>query len=129
LQGRLRAGDNAAYHPYGVFFVPKPLTSADRMRLVQFVCSFAWADLEIRPQERRFVELLVERLELNAAERARAQAWLELPPDPDPMEIPADQRTLFLEVIKGVIASDGEIAEEESESLALLEALLDQGGS
>jgi len=109
--------------------VPITLTSADRMRLVQFVCSFAWADLEIRPQERRFVELLVERLELNADERARAQAWLQSPPDPDPMEIPPEQRTLFLEVIKGVIVSDGEIAEEESESLALLEALLEQGDS
>jgi len=25
------------------------LTRDDRLRLVKFVCSFAWADLEIRP--------------------------------------------------------------------------------
>ena len=38
------------------------LDGPQRLNLLKFVCSFAWADLEIRPSERRFVSGLVGRL-------------------------------------------------------------------
>ena len=103
------------------------LARKERMRLMKFVCSFVWADLSVRPQEREFVERLVDRLSLSASERADVQAWLERPPAPesvDPFEIPRSQRRLFLRSIKEVIVADGEIAPEEQENLALLEDLL-----
>jgi len=102
------------------------LDRRQRLQLIKFVCSFAWADLEVRPEERAFVARLVERLDLAPEERARVQRWLERPPAPDtvdPMSIPQAQRKLFLEAIEGVIAADGEIAPEERESLALLRDL------
>ena len=105
------------------------LSSRERLRLMQFVCSFAWADLEIRPEERQFIARLIERLDLGAQERVRVRRWLESPPSPDPMAIPLAHRALFIEEIKGVIIADGEIADEERESLALLETLLDEGSS
>ena len=53
------------------------LDRAERLRLMKFVCSFAWADLEIRPEERAFVARLVRRLELDPDERRRVESWLE----------------------------------------------------
>ena len=98
------------------------------MRLLQFVCSFAWADLEVRPEERRFVAKLVDQLELDDSERALVQGWLETPPSPDdidPTAVPNAHRKLFLEAIEGVIIADGVIAEEERINLALFRDLLD----
>jgi hypothetical protein len=98
-----------------------------RLRLLQFVCSFAWADLEVHPRERDFVLRLVQRLDLAEDEAKQVEAWLQLPPPieaVDPMEIPAAHRKLFLAAIDGVIASDGAIAPEERESLRVLEQLL-----
>ena len=94
---------------------------------MKFVCSFAWADLRVRDAERVFVAGLVERLDLDAAERDQVQLWLEIPPPPedvDPGQIPIEQRERFLEEIEGVILSDGEIAPEESENFKLLRELL-----
>ena len=99
----------------------------DRLRLMKFVCSFAWADLEIRPEERDFVAGLVRRLDLGAADRRQVEGWLQLPPNPeavDPTRIPLAHRKIFIQSVEGVIAADGEIAEEERESLSLFKALL-----
>lgn len=98
-----------------------------RLTLMKFVCSFAWADLEIRDEEREFVARLVRRLDLGSEERKRVDGWLELPPPPesvDPTRIPVEHRQVFVEAIRGVIAADGEIADEERENLALFSALL-----
>jgi uncharacterized tellurite resistance protein B-like protein len=103
------------------------LDRQERMRLMKFVCSFAWADLEIRPEERVFVERMIRRLDLDPEEAKRVQRWLQVPPPPesiDPTAIPDAHRKLFLEAIEGVIAADGEIAPEERENLALFRALL-----
>jgi uncharacterized tellurite resistance protein B-like protein len=103
------------------------LDSSQRLRLLQFVCSFAWADLEVHPEERAFVLRLLKRLGLGKAEEEKVRGWLELPPAPedvDPMEIPVEHRKVFLAAIDGVIAADGSIAPEERESLRLLEQLL-----
>ena len=103
------------------------LNRDDRLRLVKFVCSFAWADLEIRPEERIFVDHIVRSLELNEADQSKVAGWMKIPPSPesvDPTRIPLAQRQLFIDSIEGVIASDGEIAPEERENLALLKELL-----
>jgi len=103
------------------------LSASDRMRLMKFVCSFAWADLEIHPRERDFVERMIERLQLDADEHARVRSWLAVPPAPetiDPTQIPLEHRRVFVRSIKDVILADGQIAPEESENLALLEDLL-----
>ncbi len=106
--------------------MPELLARSERLRLMKFICSFAWADLEIRPEERDFVANLVQRLDLDPGEEKQVQGWLKLPPRPesvDPTQIPAEHRRLFLEEIRGVIESDGEVAEEEAENLELLEKL------
>ena len=103
------------------------LDKNERLQLMKFVCSFAWADLEIRPEEREFIAGLIQRLKMPADEARQVDAWLKLPPDPesvDPTEIPAAHRLLFIQEIEGVIESDGEIAVEERENLDLLKVLL-----
>ena len=102
------------------------LARDERMRLMKFVCSFAWADLEIRPEERRFVARMVRRLELEPEEGLQVERWLEVPPEPesiDPTEIRPEHRQVFVEAIEGVIAADGEIGPEERENLRLLRHL------
>jgi hypothetical protein len=105
----------------------KHLDREDRLRLMKFVCSFAWADLEIRDEERQFVKRLMKRLELTAAEKQEVEGWLEVPPpaeEVDPAEVPRAHRQLFVDTARAMIASDGVIEENERESLALLEMLL-----
>lgn len=94
---------------------------------MKFVCSFAWADLEVHPKERAFLSRMMERLDLDADERQRVKGWLEMPPAPDsvdPTSIPREHREIFIEAVEGVVAADGELAVEERESLALLRELL-----
>lgn len=103
------------------------LSQEDRLRLVKFVCSFAWADLTIADSERSFVHKLVRRLKLEPDERRQVDEWLEMPPraeDLDPTEIPREHRALFLTTAREMIEADGEIAEEELENFALFEQLL-----
>ena len=103
------------------------LDSQQRMNLLKFVCSFAWADLEIRPAERAFISRLVDRLGLAAAEERQVRKWLESPPGPEelePHQIPVEHREIFIETVKAVIRVDGEIAPEEVENLELLSELI-----
>ena len=103
------------------------LNRRERMRLMKFVCSFAWADLEIRPEERTFVRNLIARLTLDEDEQEAVRGWLDVPPEIesiDPTLVPHEHRRIFLEEIEGVIASDGEIAPEERESFRIFEALV-----
>lgn len=104
------------------------LDKTERLQLMKFVCSFAWADLEIRPEERDFVAGLIQRLSLSADEAQQVEGWLKLPPRPesvDPLEIPSEHRRLFIQEIRGVIESDGDVAEEESDNFEILRQLLD----
>lgn len=103
------------------------LSTAERMRLMKFICSFAWADLQIHPHEREFIARMVRRLELDRGERQQIDRWLELPPHPhevDPTQIPLEHRKIFVESIVGIIESDGVVSEEERDNLVLLEQLL-----
>ncbi len=103
------------------------LNRDERLRLMQFVCSFAWADLQIRPEERSFVARMIGRLELDDVERRQVQEWLKTPPSPegvDPTSIPLEHRRTFVESIEGIISADGEISAEEYENLMLFKQLL-----
>jgi len=103
------------------------LDRRERLRLVQFVCSFAWADFEIQPEERVFISRLIRRLELDEEEDLQVQQWLDRPPsldDLDPTSIPAAHRRFFVEAIEGLISADGEVADEERESFEIFKQLL-----
>jgi hypothetical protein len=103
------------------------LSHEDRMRLMRFVCSFAWADLEVQPEERAFLTRLIERLHLDPAERAQVLQWVVLPPraeEVDPQDIPLEHRKVFLDAIRQVVGQDGVIDDAEAENFELLEQLL-----
>lgn len=103
------------------------LSREDRMQLMRFVCSFAWADLEIRPEERDFIIKMITRLELNEDETAEVAQWLQVPPradDLDPEDIPREHRKLFLDAARAMILSDGSVEQVEAENLIILDALL-----
>jgi uncharacterized tellurite resistance protein B-like protein len=107
------------------------LDTEARMRLVGFLCSFAWADLEVQDAERAFVMKLLERFMLDPSEREQAELWLKVPPRPeevDPTDIPADQRQVFLATTMQLVTADGQVSPAEMETLALFEKLLRTGG-
>lgn len=104
------------------------LSKEDRMLLLKFVCAFAWADLEIRDQERAFVKRLVEKLELDDDEKKQVEGWLTVSPSPeevDPNKVPREHRQVFVDAARAMIYSDGEVDPEERENLELLKQLLD----
>lgn len=103
------------------------LDSEDRLRLVRFVCSFAWADLEIADAERTFVAKLVRQLGLSPEEEQQAEAWMKVPPRPeeiDPTDIPREHRQLFLNQALQMVGADGIVDPNEVETFALFEQLL-----
>lgn len=103
------------------------LDREDRLRLMRFICSFAWADLEIQDEERAFVRKLVGELELDDAERQQVEEWLQVPPpaeELDPADIPREHRQIFLDTARAMIVADGKIDPDEAENFALLEALM-----
>ena len=103
------------------------LNREDRLQLMRFVCSFAWADLEVSDREREFIVKMVIRLGLNDEEQDQVAQWLEIPPradDLDPADIPREHRKLFLDAARAMILSDGTIEEEEAENLIIFDQLL-----
>ncbi len=103
------------------------LSRDDRLQLMRFVCSFAWADLEVTEMEREFIVKMVDRLDLNDDEREEVAKWLEVPPradDLDPADIPREHRQLFLDAARAMILSDGEVGDVEAENLVILDQLL-----
>lgn len=105
----------------------KKLSREDRLQLMKFVCSFVWADLEVKDSERKFIAKLSKKFHLDEAERGQVDEWLKVPPKPeevDPTTIPRAHRQLFLDTIRDAITADGEVDKEEWENLSLFEALL-----
>jgi uncharacterized tellurite resistance protein B-like protein len=105
----------------------KTLASEDRLRLMRFVCSFAWADLEIKTKERALIHRMVKELGLEPAEVQQVEGWLKMPPaaeEVDPATIPRAHREIVLKAVRRVIQADGNVDPEEAENLALLEQLL-----
>ncbi len=103
------------------------LSKPDLLRLLKFVCTFAWTDLEVQEEERAVVDRLIQESSLDAAETARVQGWLSVPPPPeevDPLDIPVEHRQLFYDAVRHLVEADGRIAEGERDSLALFQELL-----
>ena len=103
------------------------LDREDRLQLMRFVCSFAWANLEVSEQERDFIVKMVDRLGLDEEERTQVSQWLEVPPradDLDPGDIPREHRQLFLDAARAMILSDGSVDDVEAENLVILDQLL-----
>jgi uncharacterized membrane protein YebE (DUF533 family) len=103
------------------------LSREDRMRLMKFVCSFAWSDLVIQDEERTFVANMIKRIGLDEQEQKLVESWLVVPPPPeevDPQLIPRAHRQLFLQTAREIVASDNVVDPEERENLTLLEQLL-----
>ena len=102
------------------------LSREDRLRLLEFVCSFVWVDLEVKPSERAFVQRMVVRLGLKD-EADLVERWLRRPPpaeEVDPTTVPRAHRELFLHAAKAAFESDQDFDPEEREYLELLEQLL-----
>jgi uncharacterized tellurite resistance protein B-like protein len=105
----------------------KNLSREERLQLMRFVCSFAWADLEIKSKERALVRKMVKELELEPDEVKQVDEWLKVPPraeEVDPAAIPRAHRQMFLDAARRMINADGDVDAEEAESFALLEDLL-----
>jgi len=105
----------------------KELPKEDRLKLMSFVCSFAWADLEIQDGERDMVRKLVSQLGLEEDEASQVEEWLKVPPraeDLDPNDIPIEHRQLFLNIALQMVGADGVVDSAEMENLSLLEQLL-----
>jgi uncharacterized tellurite resistance protein B-like protein len=103
------------------------LDAAARMRLMEFICSFAWTDLKVQQAERDLIMRTVGQLGLDDDETRQVQAWLATPPPPDevdPTSIPREHRELFLEAAKLVVSADGRIVPAERDQLALFMDLL-----
>ncbi|MEM8993942.1 MAG: TerB family tellurite resistance protein [Acidobacteriota bacterium] len=98
----------------------------DRLQLMRFVCTFAWADLETHSDELKLIDKLVDALELGD-DRDQIDGWLERPPAPeevDPASVSRADRELLLDLARAVFDADGTLAEEEREQYQLLAKLL-----
>jgi uncharacterized tellurite resistance protein B-like protein len=105
----------------------KELSREERLLLMRFVCSFAWADLEVKPAERELVAQMIRRLELDEEETRQVLQWLESPPSPasvDPKLVPRAHRMKFLRAVESTITVDGEVSPEERESLVVFAKLI-----
>jgi hypothetical protein len=103
------------------------LTRDVRLLLMRFVCSFAWADLEVKTEERALVARMVRRLKLDEEERQQVLRWLESPPAPDsvdPTLVPRAHRMKFLRAVESTVSVDGEVSPEERDSLLLFAKLI-----
>lgn len=102
------------------------LTRDERLQLLRFVVSFAWADLSVGLAERAFVQRLVAYLRLDAGELQEVERWLSVPPEPDsvdPASVPPEHRRLFLDAVRRLTEADGELTSDEKINLALFEQL------
>lgn len=105
----------------------KRLGKEDRLRLMKFLCSFAWADLQVHDKERLFIRKMAKKLNLDEAEAADVERWMKVPPradEVDPQDIPTEHKHLFLEAARAVVLADGEVHPNERINLGLLEELL-----
>lgn len=103
------------------------LSRDERLLLLKFVCAFAWSDMQLKDAERRFIERLMDRLQLSADDRAEVEHWLAIAPAPgdlDPSKVPEAHRRTFLEAARAVTYADGSVDDEEREQLDHLKQAL-----
>ena len=53
------------------------MTREERLLLLRFVCSFAWADDQVREEERALVRRYLDKLRLVDGEQRQVQEWLD----------------------------------------------------
>lgn len=103
------------------------LNRAEAMKLLEFVCSFAWTDLEVQQQERDLVMQIAGKLGLGPKDVNQVKAWLLVPPpedEVDPAAVPRKHRELFLQAAAAAIKADGRVVPAERDALALFRGLL-----
>jgi hypothetical protein len=103
------------------------LSREHRMLLLEFVCAFAWTDLEVTDAERRFVQRLSKRLGLDAEENKQVERWLYVAPSPhqiDPVRVPVAHRRDFVEAVRALLYADGDVDTEERLRFEQLKAAL-----
>ena len=103
------------------------LNREDRLQLLRFICSFAWADLEIAQGERDLVHRMAKEMELSSDDLEAVETWLKYPPNPedvDPQDIPLEHRQIFLNAALQMVGADGNVDSDELENLQLFEKLL-----
>ena len=103
------------------------LSRDERMLLLRFVCAFAWTDLEIRDGERKFVQRLMDRMQLSGEDRAEVEGYLHVAPSPEetnPQLIPPEHRRIFIDSVRALIYADGDVDAEERQRFEKLQAAL-----
>lgn len=103
------------------------LSRDDRLLLCRFVCAFAWTDLEIKDGERKFVQRLMDRMQLSADDRKEVEGYLHVAPSPEstnPKLVPAAHRRIFIDAVRALIYADGEVDSEERQRFEQLQAAL-----
>lgn len=103
------------------------LSTAERMNLMRFVCSFAWTDLKVTQVERDLAMRIVGRLGLTEGEAMQVAEWLDVPPEGDevdPTEVPLAHRQLFYTLAEMVVKADG-MVQAELDALKVFRDLLD----
>ena len=103
------------------------LDPEERMQLLRFVCSFAWVDLKVTIEERELVARMISRLKLDKSEMDQVSGWLQSPPPAesvDPLDVPHEHRVRFLRAVESVVAVDGEVTDEERETVIVFAQLV-----
>lgn len=103
------------------------LSREDRLLLLRFVCAFAWTDLEIKDGERKFVQRLMDRMQLSADDRKEVEGYLHVAPSPEstnPSLVPQAHRRIFIDAVRALIYADGEVEVEERARFEKLQAAL-----
>ena len=97
-----------------------------RKQLVQLACVAAWSDTTIQPEERTVILQLCIELALDERDMEEVRSWLDgAPPYFDPQDVPPEHRQDFLDALLAVVAADGRVSPDESETLMLIRELLD----
>jgi hypothetical protein len=103
------------------------LDAPAKMKLLEFVCSFAWTDLKVQQKERDLVMRIAGRFQLSAAQIRQVEAWLAKPPradEIDPAEVPKAHRQMFLDAAFLTVSADGKVVPAERDQLAVFADLL-----
>lgn len=104
------------------------LDRSQKLRLLEFVCSFAWTDLKVQQKERDLIMRAIGRMGLGNADVKKVERWLEAPPpadEVDPTTIPKEHRKAFFDAIVAVAMADGRMVPAERDQLALFRELLE----
>ena len=92
----------------GTGFDGKHLPERERLRLLGFVCSFAWADLSVTSEETEYVAKACRELGLGEAGLRKVAEWMSVPPLPeevDPQSVPSKHRREFVEAARRFVRS------------------------